>query len=103
LDVVAAAIARGEQVGAGFEAVLVVTALGAEEALKTSGILFLELGRGGEDALAFFFPFLLVTRVKVTSSTSGTSTSISTLEDGVGIGLGPYTVLIASAKVGALV
>ena len=75
---------------AGFGATLVVTALGAEEALETSGILFLELVGGGEDALAFLLPpFLLVTRVKTTSSTSGTSTSISTSEKRVGIELGP--------------
>ena len=75
---------------AGFGATLVVTALGAEGALETSRILFLELVGGGEDALAFPLPpFLLVTRVKTTSSTSGTSTSISTSEKRVGIELGP--------------
>jgi len=103
LEVVAAATAKGDRVAAGFEAALAVTALGAGGALETSGILFLELVGGGEDTLAFSFPFLLVTRVKVISSTSGTSTSISTSGDGVGIELGPYTVLIASTKVGALV
>jgi len=103
LEVIVAATAEGGQVTAGFEAALVVAALGAEGALETSGILFLELVGGGEDALAFPLPFLLVTRVKATSSTSGPSTSISTSGDGVGIGLGPYTVLIASTRVGALV
>ena len=74
---------------AGFGAALVVIALGAEGALETSGILFLELVGGGEDALAFLLlPFLLVTRVKATSLASGTSTSISTLGEGVEIGLG---------------
>jgi len=103
LEVVAAATAKGEQVAASFEAALVLTALGASEALETSGILFLELVGEEEDALAFLLLFLLVTRVKATSSTSGTSTSISTSGDGVGIGLEPYTVLIASTRVGALV
>ena len=103
MEVVAAAIAKGEQVVAGFEAALVVTALGAGRALETSRILFLELERGGEDALAFLLPFLLVTRVRVTSFTSSALTSISTSEDGVGIGSGPYTVLITSTRVGALV
>jgi len=103
LEVVVAAAAEEGQVAAGFEAALVVAALGAGGALETSGILFLELVGEEEDTLAFSFLFLLVTRVKATSSTSGTSTSISTSGDGVGIGLGPYTVLIASTKVGALV
>ena len=87
MGVVAAATAEEEQVAAGFEAVLAVAALGAGGALETSGILFLELVGEGEDALAFLLPFLLVTRVKATSSISDTSTSISTLGDGVGIGL----------------
>ena len=98
-----AAAAEKEQVAAGFGAALAVTALGAGGALETSGILLLELVGGEEDILAFLLPFLLVTRVKATSSTSGASTSISTSGDGVGIGLGPYTVLIASTKVEALV
>jgi len=88
---------------ADFEAALAVTALGVGGALETSEILFLELVGGGEDALAFPLPFLLVTRVKATSSTSGTSTSISTSEDSVGIGLELYTVLIAFTRVRALV
>ena len=104
MEVVVAAAAEEGQVAAGFEAALAVTVLGAEGALETSGILFLELVGGGEDTLAFPLPlFLLVTRVKVTSSTSDTSTSISTSGDGVGIRLRPYTVLIASTKVEALV
>ena len=52
MGVVAAATAEEEQVAAGFGAALAVTALGAGEALETSGILFLELVGGGEDALA---------------------------------------------------
>ena len=62
MEVVVAAAAEEGQVAAGFEAALAVTALGAGGALETSGILFLELIGGGEDALAFPFPpFLLVT------------------------------------------
>ena len=87
---------------AGFEATLAVTVLGTGGALETSKILFLELVGGGKDTLVFPLPFLLVTRVKATSSTSGASTTISTSGDGVGMGLGPYTVLIASTRVGAL-
>ena len=79
MEVVVAAAAEEGQVAAGFEAALVITALGAGEALETSGILFLELVGGEEDALAFPLPpFLLVTRVKATSSASSASTSIST-------------------------
>ena len=75
---------------AGFEAAPAVTALGAGEALETSGILFLKLVEGGEDTLAFpLLPFLLVTRVKATSPASGASTSISTSGEEVEIGLGP--------------
>ena len=74
---------------AGFEAALAVTILGTGGVLETSKILFLELVGGGGDALAFLLPLLLVTRIKVTSSTSGASTTISTLGDGIGIGLGP--------------
>ena len=71
---------------AGFEAALVVTALGAGGALKTSGILFLELVGGGEDALALLLSlFLLVIRVKATSSASGASISREEVE----VGLGP--------------
>ena len=103
MGVVAAATAEEEQVAAGFEAALAITILGAGRALETSRILFLELVGGGEDALVFSFSFLSVTRVKATSSTSGASTSISTSGDGVEIGLGPYTVLIASTRVGVLV
>ena len=89
MEVVVAAAAEEGRVAAGFGAALVVTALGAEGALETSRILFLELVGGGEDALAFPLPpFLLVTRVKATYSTSSASTSISTSEEGVGIGLG---------------
>ena len=74
----------------GFEAALAVTALGAGGALETSGILFLELVGGGEDTLAFpLLPFLLVTRVKATSSASGASTSILTSGERVEIELGP--------------
>ena len=86
MGVVVAAPAEKKQVAAGFEAALVVTALGAGGALKTSGILFLELGGGGEDTLAFPLLFLLVTRVKAASSASGTLTSISTSEEEVGQG-----------------
>jgi len=99
LEVVAAATAKREQVAAGFEAVLVITALGAGGALETSGILFLELVGGEDNTLAFSLPFFLVTRVKVTSSISDASTFISTLGEEVGTGLGPYTVLIASTRV----
>jgi len=99
LESVVATTAEKGQVAAGFEAALAVTVLGAKEALETSGILFLELVGGEEDALAFSFSFLLVTRVKATPFTSGTSTSILTSGDGVGIRLGPYTVLIASIRV----
>ena len=82
--------AEEEQVAAGFEAALVVATLEAGGALETSGILFLELVGGGEDTLAFsLLPFLLVTRMKATSSAFGTSTSISTSGKGVEIGLGP--------------
>ena len=45
LEVVIAVTAEEEQVTASFKAALVITALGAGEALKTSGILFLELVR----------------------------------------------------------
>ena len=90
MEVVVATAAEEGQVAAGFEAALAVTALGAGRALETSGILFLELGGGEEDALAFPLPpFLLVTRVKATSSASGASTSILTSGEGVEIGLGP--------------
>ena len=90
MEVVAAATAEEERVAASFGAALAVTTLGAGGVLETSGILFLELVEEGEDALAFLLPpFLLVTRVKATSSTSGISTSISTSGDGVGVGLGP--------------
>ena len=75
-----------------------VTVLETEKALETSKVLFLELGGEGEYALLFFLLFLLVTRVKVASSTSGASATISILGDGVRIG----TVLIASTKVGVL-
>ena len=74
-----------------------VTVLGTEEALETSKVLFLELGGGG-DVLPFFLLFLLVTRVKVTSSTSGASVTISISGEGVRIEI----VLIASTKVGVL-
>ena len=103
MEVVVAAAAEEGRVAAGFEAALAVTALGAGGALETSRILFLELVGGEEDTLALPLPFLLVTRVNATSSTSGTSTSISTSGDDAGIGLGPYIVLIASTRVGALV
>jgi len=103
LEVVASATAEEEQVATGFGAALAVTALGAGGALETSGILLLELVGGGEDALALLLPFLLVTRVKATSSISGASMSISTSEEEVGIGLELYTVLITSTKVRALV
>ena len=90
MGVVAAATAKEEQVAAGFEAALVIAALEAGGALETSGILFLELVGGEEDALAFLLPpFLLVTRVKATSSAYGASTSISTSGEGVEIVLGP--------------
>ena len=90
LEVIVAAVAEKGWVAASFEAVLAVTVLGAEGALETSEILFLELVGGGKDALAFLLPpFLLVTRVKTTSSASGASTSISTSGEGVEIGLGP--------------
>jgi len=90
LEVVIAAAAEEGRVTAGFEAALAVTALGAGRALETSRILFLELVGGGEDTLAFPLPpFLLVTRVKATSSAYGASTSISTSGEGVGIGLEP--------------
>ena len=56
MEVVVAAAAEEGQVAAGFEAALAVTALGAGGALETSRILFLELVRGREDALAFFLP-----------------------------------------------
>ena len=56
MEVVAAATAEEERVAAGFEAAPAVTALGAGGALETSGILFLELVGGGEDALAFPLP-----------------------------------------------
>jgi len=103
LEIVVAATAEKEQVAAGFGAVLVVTALGIGGALETSEILVLKPVRGEGDTLAFLLPFLLVTRVKTTSLASGVSTSISTSEKGVEIGLGPYTVLIASTRVGVLV
>ena len=74
---------------AGFEAVLVVTILETGGALKTSEILFLKLVGEGKDTLAFLLLFLLVTRVKVTSSTSGASTLILTSGDDVGIRLEP--------------
>ena len=98
-----AAAAEKEQVTASLEAALAVTVLWAGGALETSGILFLELAGEEEDALAFSLIFLLVARVKATSSASGASKSISTSGEGVGTGLGPYIVLIASTRVGALV
>ena len=45
MEVVIAVTAEEERVTASFKATLVITALGAGEALKTSGILFLELVR----------------------------------------------------------
>ena len=54
MEVVLAAAAEEGRVAADFEAALAVTALGAGGALETSGILFLELVGGGEDALAYF-------------------------------------------------
>ena len=90
MEAVVAAAAEEGRVAASFEAALAVTALGAGGALETSGILFLELVEGGEDALDFPLPFfLLVTRVKATSPASGASTSISTSGEGDEIGLGP--------------
>ena len=60
MEVVVAAAAEEGQVAAGFKAALVVTALGAGKALETSGILFLKLVGGEEDALAFPLPLLFV-------------------------------------------
>jgi len=64
LEIVAAVTAKRERVAASFEAILAVVVLGTGGALETSKILLLELVGGGEGALAFFLPFLLVTRVK---------------------------------------
>jgi len=102
LGAIVAATAEEGQVTAGFEATLAVTVLEIGGALETSEILLLELVGGEEDTLAFSLLFLLVTRVKAISSTSGASTIISISGDGVGIGLGPQTVLIASTRVEAL-
>jgi len=65
----------------------VVTALEREGALETSDVLLLELEgvpERGEGTLLLPLHFLLVTRVKATSSASGALTAISTLGEGVG-------------------
>ena len=68
-----------------------VIVLGSGKTLEMSNVLFLESKedieeRGG--ALFFLLCFLLVTRVKVTFSVTGTSTAIYTLEEGTGTELG---------------
>jgi len=69
-----------------------VTALERGRALETRNVLLLKSGEvpeGGEGTLPLLLCFLLITRVKVTSSASGISTAISTSGEGVGIGIEP--------------
>ena len=88
-----------EMFTASFKAILVVIVLKRKGALKISKILLLKSVKGREDAFTFPLLFLLVTRVKVTSSASGASTTIFTSRDSIGIGLGLLTVFIASTRV----
>ena len=77
---------------AGFEAGGVVTVLGGGGAREMSSVLLLEPEEdreGRKGALPFLLRFWLVIRVKVTSSTSGTSIAISTSGEGVRTGIGP--------------
>jgi len=83
-----ATIAEIEQITASFEAILVVIVLKRKGALETSEILLLKSVKEKEDAFTFSLFFLLVSRVKVTSSTSSTSTAIFTSRDSIRIGLG---------------
>ena len=87
---------------AGFEAILVVTVLKTEETFEISEILVLKSVKERENTLVFFLLFLLVTRIKVTSSASGISTTIPTSRNGVGMGLGLWIVLIASIRIKVL-
>lgn len=89
MEVVETTIAKIGQVTAGFEAKLAVIALEKKKALETSEILLLKSVERREKAKAFFLPFLLVTRMKETSSVSGISTTISTSGKNVGIRLEP--------------
>jgi len=92
LEVVVAVTAKPERVVAGFEAGRVVTALGRGGAREMSNVLLLEPEEdkeGREGALPFPLHFWLVTRVKATSSASGTSTAISISGEGVGTETGP--------------
>jgi len=88
LEIIVAVTAEEGQVAAGFEAVLAVTVLETGKALETSEILFLRLVEDvREEALPFSLLFLLVIRVKVTSSVSGTSTAIFISTKGVRTGV----------------
>jgi len=67
----------------GFETKQVVTALERDKVCKISNVLLLELKKdikGREEILLFPLYFLLATRVKATSSASGTLTTILTSE-----------------------
>jgi len=76
-------IAKPEQIITGFETRWVVLALmRRKRAYKMSNVLFLESEKdieGRKETLFFSLCFLLETRVKVTSSASGTLIAISIL------------------------
>ena len=95
-------IAGPEQVVTGSETGQVVTALKREKAHEMSNILLLESEeniKGREETLLYLLCFILETRVKVTSSASGTSTAISISEEDVRKRLELYIVLIASTSI----
>jgi len=95
-------IAGPEQVVTGSETGQVVTALKREKAHEISNILLLESEeniKGREETLLYLLCFILETRVKVTSSASGTSTAISISEEDVRKRLELYIVLIASTSI----
>ena len=95
-------IAGPEQVVTGSETGQVVTALKREKAHEMSNILLLESEENikeREETLLYLLCFILETRVKVTSSASGTSTAISISEEDVRKRLELYIVLIASTSI----